>query len=308
MKILITGGAGFIGSHIQDAYLKLGHEVAVIDNLSSGNTNHLDAKTRFFQLDIRDPAINNVFAEFRPDVLSLHAAQIDVRRSVTDPGFDLQINGLGMLNLLEQARVHQVKKVIFASSGGAIYGEQSVFPAPEDHPTQPMSPYGITKMLGEKYLHFYRNSYNIQTVLLRYANVYGPRQNPHGEAGVIGIFLAKILAGETPTIFGNGKQTRDYVFVEDVVQANVLALKEGVRGTYNVGTGHESTVLEVFNHLTKLLNLSATPQFASSRPGEQRRSVISPENIFKDLGWQARYNLLAGLEKTVQYFKERFSS
>ena len=214
MRILITGGAGFIASHVQDQYLAAGHEVAVVDNLATGQKANLASKSRFYELDIRDPAIESVFAEFKPEAISLHAAQMDVRRSVEDPVYDCQVNGLGMLNLLEAARRHGVKKAIFASTGGAIYGEQEVYPADENHPTQPASPYGITKLLGEKYLHFYQETYGIETVALRYANVYGPRQNPHGEAGVVAVFALKLLKGEVPTINGDGLQTLDYVFVE----------------------------------------------------------------------------------------------
>lgn len=303
MRILITGGAGFIASHIQDAYLAAGHEVAVLDNLATGRKANLSPKSRFYELDIRDPAVDRVFEEFKPEALSLHAAQMDVRRSVEDPVYDCQVNGLGMLNLLNAAKRHGAKKVVFASTGGAIYGEQDFFPADESHPTQPASPYGITKLLGEKYLHFYQETYGIETVALRYANVYGPRQNPHGEAGVVAIFALRLLKGEIPTINGDGLQTRDYVFVEDVVQANVLALKPGVRGIYNVGTGIETDVVQIFQGLVRESGLEAAPQHGPAKAGEQRRSAITAAKIGKDLGWKPKIPLAEGLKRTLEYFR-----
>lgn len=303
MRILITGGAGFIASHVQDSFLAAGHEVAVLDNLATGQKANLSPKTRFYELDIRDPGIERVFAEFQPEAISLHAAQMDVRRSVEDPVYDCQVNGLGMLNLLELGRRHGVKKAIFASTGGAIYGEQEAFPADERHPTQPSSPYGITKLLGEKYLHFYQETYGIESVALRYANVYGPRQNPHGEAGVVAIFALKLLKGEVPTINGDGRQTRDYVFVEDVVRANLLALKPGVRGVYNVGTGIETDVVQIFEGLAQSAGVQAAPQHGPAKAGEQRRSVISAAKIGQDLGWKPQIPLAEGLKRTIEYFR-----
>ncbi len=305
MRILITGGAGFIASHIQDAYAKAGHEIAALDNLVTGSEANLAAATRFFRQDIRAPEVDRLFAEFRPEAVSHHAAQMDVRRSVAEPIYDCEVNGIGTLNLLEAARRHGVKKVIFASSGGAIYGEQIAYPAGEDHPTQPASPYGITKLLGEKYLHFYQETYGIETVSLRYANVYGPRQNPHGEAGVVAIFATKLLRGEIPTINGDGLQTRDYVFVEDVVQANLLALKPGVRGIYNVGTGLETNVIEIYNNLAAAAGVGQPAKHGPAKPGEQRRSVISYAKIQKELGWTPKFSLAEGLKKTLEWFRSR---
>jgi UDP-glucose 4-epimerase len=303
MKILITGGAGFIASHIQDAYLKLGHEVAVLDNLVTGNKDNLSNNTRLYQLDIRDN-LEKLFSEFAPEVISHHAAQMDVRKSVSDPIYDCQVNGIGTLNLLEKAREHKIKKIIFASSGGAIYGEQISYPADENHPTNPTSPYGITKLLGEKYLQFYQNTYGIQAVSLRYANVYGPRQNPHGEAGVVAIFVSKLLKGKSPTIFGDGLQTRDYVYVEDVVNANVLALQENVKGFYNVGTGIETNVIQLYQNIDTALGGDLPAIHGSAKAGEQRRSVISYNKILKELGWKPRFTLQQGLKKTVEYFQQ----
>jgi UDP-glucose 4-epimerase len=304
MRILISGGAGFIASHVQDAYHALGHEVAVLDNLLSGKKSNLHPSTKFFELDIRSEAAAAALQEFRPEVLSLHAAQMDVRRSVTDPVYDCQVNGIGMLNLLEAGRKAGVKKFIFASSGGAVYGEQKYFPADEAHPTQPLSPYGITKLLGDKYLEFYRDNYGIPFVSLRYANVYGPRQNPHGEAGVVAIFTLKLLQGEVPTIFGDGLQTRDYVFIEDVVRANVLALEEKMSGIYNIGTGIETNVVEVYQTLAGILDVSRAPKFGPAKAGEQRRSVITSDKILREIGWAPEFKIDRGLKKTVAFFQE----
>jgi UDP-glucose 4-epimerase len=249
MKILITGGAGFIASHIQDAYLAEGHEVAVVDNLVTGNRAHLNGKTKFFETDIVSPEIRKIFEEFRPEVVNHHAAQMDVRKSVADPSYDAKVNVLGMINLLEASRLCGVKKFVFASTGGAIYGEQDVFPAEEGHPLRPASPYGLTKMVGEEYLKLYERLYQLPYLVLRYANVYGPRQNPHGEAGMVPIFCQKLLKGEVPLINGDGGQTRDYVYVSDVVEANRKALQEGARGLYNIGTGVETDVNLLFDRL-----------------------------------------------------------
>jgi len=218
MKILVTGGAGFIGSHVVDAYVEAGHDVVVVDDLSSGKPENVNAKAKLVQMDIRDAGFERVVAEHRIEVISHHAAQMDVRRSVADPAFDASINVLGGLNVLEAARKQGVVKFIFASTGGAIYGEQEYFPADEQHPLRPLSPYGITKLATEKYLYFYKEVHGLNSVILRYANVYGPRQNPHGEAGVVAIFCSKILEGQQPVINGNGKQTRDYTFVGDIVR------------------------------------------------------------------------------------------
>lgn len=304
MKILITGGAGFIGSHIQDAYLALDHQVAVLDNLSGGEKKNLHPKSLFFELDIRSPEAARVVADFKPDILSLHAAQMDVRKSVEDPKFDCDVNGMGMLNMLEAGRRAGVKKVIFASSGGAVYGEQEKFPADESHSTHPASPYGITKLLGDLYLQFYRDTYGMEYVSLRYGNVYGPRQNPHGEAGVVAIFTTKLLAGETPKINGDGLQTRDYVFIRDVVKSNVLALGENTRGIYNVGTGLETTVVSLYQILAGILGVKTAPRFGPPKAGEQRRSVISSEKMVRDFDWRPNTPLAEGLDQTVAFFSQ----
>ena len=240
MKVLVTGGAGFIGSHIVDAYIAAGHHVEIIDNLVTGREQNINPRAVFHRADIRDAeAVARVFGATRFDVVNHHAAQMDVRRSVADPVYDASVNVLGVLTLLEAAMKTGVRRFVFASSGGAIYGEQDVFPADEKHATRPISPYGVAKLTTEQYLFYYEAVYGIESVCLRYANVYGPRQNPEGEAGVVAIFTTKMLKGEQPVVNGDGKQTRDYVFVGDVVRANVLAL--GLNGfrILNVGTGVE---------------------------------------------------------------------
>lgn len=300
----MTGGAGFIASHIQDAYIAQGHEVAVLDNLSSGQKENLHPQAKFYEMDIRDPQLKTVLEEFQPEIINHHAAQINVRHSVENPAEDCEINALGLINLMEAARSQNVKKVIFASSGGAIYGEQQNFPADENHPTEPASPYGITKLISEKYLDFYQQTYGIPSVILRYANVYGPRQNPHGEAGVIAIFLQKMLRGETVSINGDGLQTRDYVFVADVVAANALALQEGVSGVYNIGTGVETSVWDIFNTLAAELNYSQEPASGPAQLGEQRRSVLSTAKIKSAMGWEARYSLKDGIQGIIKLISE----
>ena len=232
------------------------------------------------------------------------AAQMDVRRSVEDPIFDAKNNVLGFINILQNGVKYGVKKVVFSSSGGAIYGEQDYFPADENHMLQPCSPYGITKLVGEKYLFFYANTYNLQFTALRYANVYGPRQNPHGEAGVVAIFTKMLLNGQQPVINGNGEQTRDFVFAGDVVRANVLALNDTENNIYNVGTGIETTINDIFRILNKETGSGAEEKHATAKEGEQFRSVIAYDKIQKALGWQPGYSLEAGLKKTVDYFRE----
>jgi UDP-glucose 4-epimerase len=307
MNVLITGGAGFIGSHIVDAYIAEEHNVVIVDNLSGGVLENINPKAKFYQLDIRSEKLEDVFQKEKIDVVNHLAAQMDVRRSVDDPKFDASVNVLGGLNLFESARKHRVKKIIFSSTGGAIYGEQDYFPADEAHPMRPLSPYGITKLCTEKYLFFYKAVYGIDHVILRYANVYGPRQNPHGEAGVVAIFCNKMLKGEKPIINGNGKQTRDYTFVGDVVKANLLALKLDKSAIYNVGTSIESDVNKLFYELRNHLNPSCPEQHAPAKAGEQQRSVISFKKIEQELGWHPTVQLDEGLRLTAEYFKKKIS-
>ena len=307
MKILVTGGAGFIASHISDAYVAAGHEVVIIDDLSSGKRANLPAAAKFYHADIRSPEAREIIRNERPQVLSLHAAQMDVRKSVADPAFDATVNVLGMINMLEGGREVGVQKVLFASSGGATYGEQETFPAPESHPHNPLSPYGITKATGEHYLFFYHAVYGMPYVALRYANVYGPRQDPHGEAGVVAIFTEKLLASQAPTINGDGKQTRDYVFVGDVVRANLAALERPFVGSVNIGTGIETDVTTLYAHLRVLTGSPHPAQHAPAKAGEQRRSVIAIGLAGEVLGWKPEIPLEEGLRRTVEFFRARLA-
>ncbi len=305
MRILITGGAGFIASHIADAYVAAGHEVEIVDDLSSGKKENVPPKAVLHVMDIRDERVEKLMADGKFDVVSHHAAQMDVRRSVADPAFDASVNVLGGLNIFEAARRHGVKKIIFASTGGAIYGEQDYFPADEDHPTRPLSPYGITKLTTEKYLFYYKQVYGIDSVTLRYANIYGPRQNPHGEAGVVAIFASKLIKGEQPVINGPGTQTRDYTFVGDVAQANVLALSFDGTDIFNVGTGIEHDVNFLFHHLSKILRPDCLEQHGEAKAGEQQRSVITAEKLYRTFGWRPMMRLDEGLALTAAWFKQR---
>ncbi|HVN87895.1 MAG TPA: NAD-dependent epimerase/dehydratase family protein [Candidatus Binatia bacterium] len=307
MKILVTGGAGFIASHIVDGYIAAGHEVVVIDDLSSGKRDNVNPKARFVQLDIQDPAVGEVFARERPEVLNHHAAQMDVRRSVADPVFDARVNLIGLLNLMEHGRRNGLRRVIFASSGGTVYGEQETFPAPETHPLAPVSPYGVAKLASERYLYYYATEYRIPYLACRYANVYGPRQNPHGEAGVIAIFTEKLLRGEQPIINGDGKQTRDYVFVADLVRANVAALASDYTGALNFGNGIETDVNTLYQHLVPLCGPPRPEQHGPAKPGEQRRSVVDASAAGRVLNWRPEVSLADGLRQTVEWFRARKS-
>lgn len=305
MKILVTGGAGFIGSHIVDAYISLGHEVVVVDDLSTGQKQNINPGAEFFQLDIQDSRLQDLFAKYRFDVVNHHAAQMDVRKSVSDPMFDAQVNVIGTLNLLQNCTKYNVKKFIFASTGGAVYGEQDYFPADEQHPTWPLSPYGITKLAGEKYLYYFNEVLGLPYVILRYANVYGPRQNPHGEAGVIAIFADKLLRGEQPTINGDGKQTRDYVYVGDLVRANITALNHSTSDIFNIGTGVETDVNTIFKIINDLTCAGKDEFHGPAKAGEQLRSCLSYSKAEKYLGWKPEVELNQGLKNTVEYFRNQ---
>jgi UDP-glucose 4-epimerase len=305
MRILVTGGAGFIGSHIVDAYLEQGHDVCIVDNLSTGRQQNINHRARFYNADIRDARkMEELFGHEKFDVVNHLAAQMDVRRSVADPVFDASVNVLGVLTLLECCIHAGVARMIFSSTGGAIYGEQDYFPADEAHPTRPISPYGVAKLTTENYLFYYRVVHGLQSVVLRYANVYGPRQNPEGEAGVVAIFVNKMLKGEQPVINGDGTQTRDYVYVGDVVNANVLALGMEGSGVFNVGTGIESDVNTLFRHLIRFTGSKCTEHHGEAKLGEQLRSVLSCDKIRESLGWKPAVHLEEGLRRTVEYFRE----
>ncbi len=303
MKILVTGGAGFIASHIVDAYISKGHEVVVVDDLSSGRESNLNSKAEFVKMNIQDAALAKVFQNAGFDIVNHHAAQMDVRRSVDDPVFDASVNVLGTLNLLQNCVANGVKKFIFSSTGGAVYGEQDYFPADEIHPTWPVSPYGITKLTCEKYLFYYKQAYDLSHVIFRYANVYGPRQNPHGEAGVVAIFIEKLLAGQQAVVNGDGKQTRDYVFVHDLVRANVMALEYQESNVFNIGTGKETDVNTIFRSLNQVTGANLAENHGPGKLGEQLRSCITYKKIEQVLSWRPEFNLEQGLKQTVESFK-----
>jgi UDP-glucose 4-epimerase len=305
MKIVVTGGAGFIGSHLADAFVGAGHDVAVLDNLSSGDRTNVPAAARLHECDIRSDAAIAAIETEKPDVLCHHAAQMNVRHSIEDPAFDADVNVLGMLRLLEAARRSGTRTVLFASSGGTVYGETDVFPTPESQPTVPVCPYGVSKLTGEHYLEYYRRIYGMRYVALRYANVYGPRQNPHGEAGVISIFCRALLGGSGARIFGDGLQTRDYVFVGDVVRANLAALSSDYCGAANIGTGTETNVVDLHAKLRRLTGRDIAPVHAPAVEGEVRRSVLDCAHAASVLGWKPSVTLDEGLAATVDFFRSR---
>jgi UDP-glucose 4-epimerase len=304
VRIAVTGGAGFIGSNIVDAYLERGHEVHILDDLSTGQKSNLNRRAELHQVDIADAEAARVIERIKPDALSHHAAQMDVRHSVSDPGFDARVNILGFINLLQACKDSGVKKVIFASSGGAVYGEQDVFPAAEDHPTRPASPYGVSKRSGELYLSYYQQVFGLPYIALRYANVYGPRQSAKGEAGVVAIFLSLLLTGKIPVINGDGGQTRDYVYVGDVVAANVAALESSYIGPINIGTGIETDVVSIFQHLRRAVGGAIDAQHGPAKTGEQRRSCLDTRRAAEVLGWRPQMTLADGLQRTAAYYRE----
>jgi UDP-glucose 4-epimerase len=301
-KILVTGGAGFIGSHLVNRLVEARHQVVVIDNLSTGFKSNLDPKAKFYRLNINSNTIGKIFGAEKFDYVFHFAAQIDVRKSLENPVEDAGANILGSLNLLRYCQKHRVKKIIFASTGGAIYGEQNYFPADEKHPEYPVSPYGVAKLAVEKYLNFYKEVYGMAYVALRFGNVYGPRQNPKGDSGVVAIFSEKLLNNQPLTIYGDGKQTRDYVFVEDVVQAAVSGLNVKAVGAYNIGTGRETSVIELYRIMKKKSGSNSPVKFAPPRKGEQSRSCLDCSWAKKELGWNHRFNLEEGLDRTLRNY------
>ncbi|MFO7891776.1 MAG: GDP-mannose 4,6-dehydratase [bacterium] len=305
MKILVTGGAGFIGSHIADRMIEHGHTVVVLDNLSMGRIENINPKAKFYLLDIGAKEVEKVFQQEKFDAVCHQAAQMDVRKSVEDPLFDAEVNVKGSLNLLQNCVKYGIKKFLFASTGGAVYGEQQNYPCDESHPLRPVSPYGITKLTMEKYLFYYSVQFELNYTILRYANVYGPRQNPRGEAGVIAIFSHKLLRGEPPIINGNGKQTRDYVYVGDIVEANIKALNYKKNDIFNIGTGIETDVNKIFHILNHNIDSNIEKKHGPAKPGEQQRSVISYKKAKKRLSWQPRIDLEQGLKKTVEFFRKQ---
>ncbi|MGE5049361.1 MAG: NAD-dependent epimerase/dehydratase family protein [Deltaproteobacteria bacterium] len=305
MHVLVTGGAGFIGAHTVRALLAGGHQVTVVDDLSHGTRASLAAGAALHVVDVRSPDLPPLLERERPEAVLHLAAQMDVRRSVADPLFDASVNVLGTVNVIEAARRARVRRIVFASSGGAIYGEQESFPAREDHPRRPASPYGVSKLCGEEYLAHAARASGLSTLALRYANVYGPGQDPHGEAGVVAIFLEKMLGGATPVIHGDGMQTRDYVHVEDVARINLLALQSDVLGALNVGTGRETTVVDLAAALARHAGFGGRVQHGPAKAGEQRRSVVDPGAARAALGWTPQIGLEQGLRDTAAWFSEQ---
>ena len=305
MKILVTGGAGFIGSHVVDAFLAAGHEVAVADNLTTGDARWVNPRARFHEVDLRSARLARIFETERPEVVAHLAAQASVARSVTDPAFDASVNIGGGVGLLECCRRYGVRRIIYSSSGGAGYGDTEVIPTPESHPTLPISPYGITKIAMEHYVSAWSGIYGIAGISLRYANIYGPRQNPQGEAGVIAIFCHRLLTGQIPMINGDGEQTRDYTYVEDVAAANLRALEHPeVTGPVNVSTGVETSVNDLYHALVEAAGSTVPAQHAPARPGEQRRSCLSPALAARVLGWKPAVSLAEGLRRTFDFFRK----
>ena len=314
MKVLLTGGAGFIGSNLADAYLEEGHEVTVIDNLSNGKKENLPGRAKFIEMDITDDALEGVFKAGGFDIVNHHAAQIDVRVSVSDPMLDARINIMGLLNLLENCRKYDVKRFIFASSGGVIYGDTDRLPAVETLPKLPLSPYGVSKHTGESYLFYYRRMYGMKCGTLRDSHVSGPRPDPHGEAGVIAIFSRNHLRREPPTIFGDGEQQRDYVFVGDVARANLMVtgaeLSDEPRTpdeqAFHVGTGVPTTVNELADHFNEITGSNYQPNYAPPRPGELLRNYLDLSKVKEHFGWEPDVSIREGLEITYEWFRERW--
>lgn len=304
MKILVTGGAGFIGSWVSEAFIKEGHEVLIIDDLSTGKEDNLPNSAEFVKCDIRNfDAVEKIISDFRPEIIDHHAAQIDVRKSVDNPMHDAEINIVGTLHLIESSMRHGVKKFIFASTGGAIYGEPEIIPADEKTQPFPISPYGTSKYAIEKYLGYYNYVHGFDYVALRYANVYGPRQNPHGEAGVVAIFCNRILSGESCTVFGDGGQTRDYVYVEDIASSNLKSLNAPV-GSYNIGTGIETSVSDLISALKKSSGKDFEVYYGEERPGEVQSISLEAYQAEKILGWKPDVNLQEGIQKTWNWFNQ----
>jgi UDP-glucose 4-epimerase len=304
MKVLVTGGAGFIGSHVVDILIKKRYEVVIVDDLSTGRRSNLNPAAAFYQLDIRSPELADVFERERPDFVNHHAAQMDVRRSVVDPLFDADVNVRGSLNLLENARKFQVKRFVYISTGGAVYGEPHYLPCDEDHPINPICPYGASKHTVEHYLFMYQANYGLPYTVLRYPNVYGPRQDPHGEAGVVAIFTGQMLADKPVVINGDGEQQRDFVYVGDCARANLLALtKEHEAGLYNLGSGVGTTVNEIFKCLAEITAYGRAPAYGPAKLGETSKIYLDGTKAGRQLGWQPEVSLEQGLRETVQYFK-----
>lgn len=303
MKVLVTGGAGFIGSHIVDRCLAEGHEVVVVDDLSSGQERWVNPAARFYKVDIRDPQLESVLERERPEVISHQAARANVRESLEQPLLYADVNVLGSLNLLEAARKTGVRKIVYASTGGAVYGEPRFFPVTEDHPVDPLDPYGASKHHVEHYLYLYKANYGLDYTTLRYPNVYGPRQNPFGEAGVVAIFANKLLSGEPPVINGTGEQSRDFVFVGDVAAANVLAFHRASGEILNIGSGVSVSINEIYGLLAELTGVTVPPARVGAKLGEVSRTCLDASRARRELDWAPAVPLAAGLAETVSHFR-----
>lgn len=305
MNILVTGGAGFIGSHIANAYLKEGHHVVVLDDLSSGTKEAVSSKAVFYQIDILDSRVRDIIKTEKIEAINHHAAQISVHRSVSDPIFDANVNIIGTLQLLESAVTYDIKKFVFASTGGAVYGEQEYYPACENHPCKPLSPYAVAKFSIEKYLEFYEKQYGLNSTVFRYSNVYGPGQSSTGEAGVVAIFCERLVGKKPPVIYGDGGQTRDFISVQSLIRANLIALQPECRGIYNIGTGIETSVKVLAETLVRLAGEKLPIEFGPARTYEQRRSSINAQKFHRDFGWEPTHMLEEGLLETFEYFKSK---
>ncbi len=307
MKVLVTGGAGFIGSHVVDEYINIGHDVVVVDDLSTGFEHNLNPKAKFYKMDIRSKDLKKVFEKEQPDIVNHHAAQISVPVSVKDPEFDAEVNVVGFLNLLQNCVKFKVKKVIFISSGGAIYGEAEEYPTTENYNPVPLSPYAINKYVSEKYLHYYHHQFGLNYTVLRYANVFGPRQIPYGEAGVVSIFITNFQDNKISHLYAFKEEPdgmiRDYVFVRDVVQANVLALEKGVLEAFNIGTGLETTTDELYREISKQMEKNIEPIRAGARAGDIRRSCLNIEKAKRELCWNPTFSLSKGVKETIEFFE-----
>lgn len=303
MRVLVTGGAGFIGSHVAEAHLERGDQVAVVDSLASGRRHFVPDGARFYHVDVRDPALRDVFEQERPHLVNHHAAQASVSASVREPVLDADVNVLGTLRVAALAAEFGAEHLVFASTGGALYGNPERLPADESTPLAPLSPYGCAKAAAESYIQLYRRLSGLRACSLRYANVYGPRQDPHGEAGVVAIFARALLDGKPATIFGDGEQTRDFVFVADVVRANLLAADLLAGGAFNIGTGQATTVNAIYRTLARLTGATAAPQYGPPRPGDVLHITLASDLARERLNWEPAFSLEEGLAATVEWFR-----
>jgi len=305
MRVLVTGGAGFIGSQIADAHAARGDEVIVVDSLVGGSRQFVPRAARFYQMDVRDPGLRDVLAKERPQIVNHHAAQVSVSASVKDPLFDAEVNVLGTLRLLEHCVAAGVQQLVFASTGGALYGDPETLPADESTPIKPLSPYAAGKFAAEAYVGLFQRIHGLRACCLRYANVYGPRQDPHGEAGVVAIFSRALLDARPATIFGDGEQTRDFVYVDDVVRASLLATDRRIDGAINIGTGKATTVNTVYTTLARAAGVSTPPRYASPRPGDVRHITLAAGRARARLGWEPNVSMETGLAATINWFRQR---